>query len=162
MASTTAFRSTLRAGAPAVRSSRTAALPRRFVQQQARRSYATSPAGGTSGGSSVSGTNVLAAVGILGAAGVGFYFYNQDGKKDALNVGAGRAANKLTGAKARVTQQGVGSKQDYQEVYNEIAAELEKDENYDDGSFGPVLVRLAWHASGTYSKDTKVSLFPES
>lgn len=37
---------------------------------------------------------------------------------------------------------------DYQEVYNAIAANLEQD--YDDGSFGPVLVRLAWHASGTY------------
>ena len=29
---------------------------------------------------------------------------------------------------------------------------LEKDEHYDDGSYGPVLVRLAWHASGSYDK----------
>jgi hypothetical protein len=27
--------------------------------------------------------------------------------------------------------------------------------SYDDGSYGPVFVRLAWHASGTYDKDTK-------
>lgn len=25
---------------------------------------------------------------------------------------------------------------------------------YDDGSLGPLLVRLAWHASGTYDKAT--------
>ena len=30
---------------------------------------------------------------------------------------------------------------------------LEK-EDYDDGSYGPVFVRLAWHASGTYDKNT--------
>lgn len=45
------------------------------------------------------------------------------------------------------------TKEDYQKVYNEIASRLEEDYNYDDGSYGPILVRLAWHASGTY--DTK-------
>jgi cytochrome c peroxidase len=44
---------------------------------------------------------------------------------------------------------------DYQQVYNDIAALLDKNSDYDDGSFGPVLVRLAWHAAGTYDKSTK-------
>lgn len=42
---------------------------------------------------------------------------------------------------------------DYQRVYNDIAASLDADE-YDDGSYAPVLVRLGWHASGTYDKVT--------
>jgi hypothetical protein len=37
----------------------------------------------------------------------------------------------------------------YQDVYNAIANLLDAND-YDDGSYGPVLVRLAWHTSGLY------------
>lgn len=42
------------------------------------------------------------------------------------------------------------SKVDYKEVRKSIAALLD-DNNFDDGSYGPLFVRLGWHASGTYS-----------
>ena len=40
-------------------------------------------------------------------------------------------------------------KEDYQKVYDEIAKALVEQDDYDDGSYGPVLLRLAWHCSGT-------------
>ncbi|KAH7389515.1 heme peroxidase [Phaeosphaeria sp. MPI-PUGE-AT-0046c] len=44
--------------------------------------------------------------------------------------------------------------EDYQKVYDTIAKMLQDQDDYDDGSYGPVLLRLAWHASGTYDKLT--------
>src|SRR5438270_11730955 len=49
----------------------------------------------------------------------------------------------------------IGKAGDYQAVYAAVAATLKEGaEDYDDGSFGPVVVRLGWHASGTYDKET--------
>jgi catalase (peroxidase I) len=44
-----------------------------------------------------------------------------------------------------------GTKVDYNQVREDIKNILNK-EGYDDGSYGPVFVRLAWHAAGTYNK----------
>lgn len=40
----------------------------------------------------------------------------------------------------------------YRKVADDIRSILKNYSNYDDGNLGPVFVRLAWHASGTYSK----------
>jgi hypothetical protein len=99
---------------PLRQASKQTPLPR---QLHASRGYATSPAGGTSGGSKVSGTNVVAAVAVLLGGGAGFYFYNQDGKKDLLDVGVGKATSKLGGSKDKIANQtGIGSADDYQRV----------------------------------------------
>jgi len=45
-------------------------------------------------------------------------------------------------------------KKDYGAVKAAIGNLLDV-ENYDDGSYGPVLVRLAWHCAGTYDKNLK-------
>lgn len=42
---------------------------------------------------------------------------------------------------------------DYHAIRNEIAGMLDVDD-FDDGSLGPIFVRLAWHASGTYDKNS--------
>jgi len=47
----------------------------------------------------------------------------------------------------------MASKLDYAAVRKDIAALLHQPE-YDDGSAGPVLVRLAWHSAGTYCAET--------
>jgi len=42
--------------------------------------------------------------------------------------------------------------------YNAVRAAIEhllENQSYDDGSYGPLFVRLAWHASGTYDKSSK-------
>lgn len=93
--------------------------------------------------SSRSNLNILLGAGAVAAAGAtGFYLYN---KKDAhlLKGSAGETAGVFKPTKA-----------DYQKVYDEIARLLEEKDEYDDGSYGPVLVRLAWHASGTYDAAT--------
>ena len=102
--------------------------------------YNSSSAGGSKGGN-----GVLYGVGAAGlAAGLGYYLYSQTNT-------AGERLDLQDSIKAAAS--GV---LDYQAVYADIvhAMESEDAETYDDGSFGPVLVRLAWHASGTYDKLT--------
>jgi len=112
-------------------------LPRQTFRQQSRRGYASEPSKSSSSG-------LILGVGALAiAGGAGYYFYSQ-GNGSLLSGSAGETKGIFT-----------PKFDDYQKVYNEIAERLEEKDDYDDGSYGPVLVRLAWHASGTYDKETK-------
>ncbi|PYI22332.1 cytochrome c peroxidase Ccp1 [Aspergillus japonicus CBS 114.51] len=113
---------------PAARSARYA-LPSQGFRTASRRGYASEA------GSSKSSNGLLwAGVAAAGAAGAFFFFQSGDSS---------------VSSKAFVPTQ-----EDYQKVYDAIAKKLVDETDYDDGSYGPVLVRLAWHASGTYDKET--------
>lgn len=78
-------------------------------------------------------------VGLALAGGAGAYFFATNGGLGNLKEGsAGETRGIFT-----------PTREDYQKVYNLIASRLEEKDDYDDGSYGPVLVRLAWHCSGT-------------
>lgn len=97
-----------------------------------RRGYSSGPDAGKSS------TGLYLGIGAVAIGGAGAYFY--------LNADEGAAQSKV------ITNP---TKEDYQKVYDEIARLLVEKDDYDDGSYGPVLVRLAWHASGTYDIETK-------
>ncbi len=48
-----------------------------------------------------------------------------------------------------------GETKDYDAVRAAIADMIDSDPNFDDGSKGPLYVRLAWHASGTWDAKSK-------
>ncbi|KAI4867861.1 heme peroxidase [Hypoxylon rubiginosum] len=101
---------------------------RQAFRQNGRRFYSSEPPKSSSSSTLV----YLAGAAVAGAA--GYYFYSQGGSVS--------------------TKVFAPTKEDYQKVYNEIGKLLEEHDEYEDGSYGPVLLRLAWHASGTYDKET--------
>ncbi|KAI5299591.1 hypothetical protein KEM56_003125 [Ascosphaera pollenicola] len=112
---------------PSLRTTARFALPREAVRASSRRTYSTAPP-----------TAKKSSCGLIWAAGAG-----------ALGAGAWWYYSNGGTANVKIT---TPAKQDYQNVYDEIAKLLVEEDDYDDGSYGPVLVRLAWHSSGTYDK----------
>lgn len=105
----------------------------------AARSFATD--GQTAGASNGMGKWLLWGGVLAGGAYLGNTYY-REGSFDSL-LGAPPSSSNTK------------AKPDYNAVKKMVASLLEKDEDYDDGSYGPLLVRLAWHSSGSYDKDSK-------
>lgn len=101
---------------------------RQAFRQSGRRFYSSEPT------QKLRSSALVYIAGAAVAGGAGFYLYNSSSSASVKTF--------------------VPTPADYQKVYNEIAGRLEEKDDYDDGSYGPVLVRLAWHASGTYDKET--------
>ncbi|PIA93089.1 Cytochrome c peroxidase, mitochondrial [Cercospora beticola] len=102
-----------------------------LFQQQARRGYSSEAP------KAASNWYIWGAGGV--ALGVGGYF-------------AVRGTKQSSDAKSETVF--TPTKDDYQKVYDAIAAKIIEEDDYDDGSYGPVLLRLGWHASGTYDAAT--------
>ncbi|KAH9040182.1 heme peroxidase [Lactarius pseudohatsudake] len=94
-----------------------------------------------------SNTALYATIGLALVGGIGYYTYSSSDTAATTaksGVQATKAALKFT-----------PTKDDYQKVYNKIAQKIDDANDYDDGSFGPVLLRLAWHSAGTFDKESK-------
>ena len=132
------FTSSLRSAAPRT------SLAKPQLSQTIRRTYAS----GTGSSSSTSRTPLYIGAGLLAAAGAGAYFYLNQKDVSVKDVHLTKGSAGETPGVFKPT------KEDYQKVYNQIAHLLVERDEYDDGSYGPVLVRLAWHCSGTYDAAT--------
>lgn len=101
------------------------------VQKSFRRGYSSGQSESAKAASS-SSSGLFALLAAAAAAGGGYYLYTSQQGGSKVQSKSFKPAF-----------------EDYQKVYDEIAQALEDNDDYDDGSYGPVLLRLAWHCSGT-------------
>jgi cytochrome c peroxidase len=130
-----AIRSTTPATSSLKSATRRFPIARSQFQQGAKRGYASE-----AGAKSSSWKGITAFAVLLAGTGAAYQTGYLDGFiGDAQKAGASAKGKIVTNPKF----------EDYQEVYNDIAKALAEHDEYEDGSYGPVIVRLAWHASGT-------------
>ncbi|GMM33455.1 cytochrome-c peroxidase [Saccharomycopsis crataegensis] len=134
-----------------------------FIERQPVKNFKRFNSSGANRGSSNVG--LIAGGSLLVGAGAAYYLTSRDhpsGKKLASAVTAGsivtsdnQAYASQVGDGASKLYQAVATtkpKEAYQEVYNAVAHKIQDEDEYDGGiGYGPILVRLAWHLSGSYS-----------
>lgn len=136
-----------RSAASTVSLTRAAARPSRadaakqFFQQSSRRHYSSGPATPRSNTTLIIGATAAAA--FLGG---GLYAYQSQGSAPEVHLKQGSGGQAAGVFKPTV--------EDYQKVYDAVAKALWEHDEYEDGSYGPVVLRLAWHSSGTYDAAT--------
>lgn len=96
------------------------------IKQATRRGYASESSSSGGGGKGIFVGLTLAALG-----GAGYYLYANDQLSGLTGLAGGKSSTKTLGP----FQPG---KEDYQKVYNDVAELLESNDEYDDGSYGPV------------------------
>ena len=117
---------------------------RQFFQRSSRRHYSSGPAPTKSNTGVIVGATAAAAL----LAGGAFYYSStsKDGAVPEVHLTKGSGGQSAGVFKPTAA--------DYQKVYDAIAKSLWEHDEYEDGSYGPVIFRLAWHSSGTYDAAT--------
>ncbi|KAL9058170.1 MAG: hypothetical protein Q9162_001894 [Coniocarpon cinnabarinum] len=128
--------------------------PQQSFQRVARRTFTDShkPPGNHSR------SVLFSIVGAAALAPAGYFIYTRNPSKATFAPAyAETRVPTTTKTSSDGGQKGIFAPQaeDYQNVYDEIAERLVEFDEYDDGSYGPVVLRLGWHASGTYDAETQ-------